>query len=229
MAHLIRPSFTYYANADGKRVPKGTRGAKKVTEKASKWYGVGIPGQPPKKRVPLASDKEAARRMLDSMVRDAEQGRVGLPDQDASRKPLSEHLVEFERDLALGLASAKGKRSRTPDPRQVKLVVQRVRDVLGGCKFKVVADLNTSATAKLATHLSDRAKLPRSKGAFRPRPRTSCWRPLDGLLGGWQRTGLVWPQNCSTRSPHSSTRRTTGFTPDAMFRRKNWRRYSTPR
>jgi len=166
VAHLIHPTIINYVNAAGRRVKKGTRGAKKVSELAKKWYGVGIPGLPPKKRVPLAADKVAAQRMLDNLVRDAEKGHARLPDQQASRKPLAEHLADFEKDVALGLASAKGKRSKTPDPRQVKLVVQRVRDVLDGCKFKVVGDLNSSATAKLATYLNDRVKLPRSKGGL---------------------------------------------------------------
>ena len=79
MAHLIRPWVVEYRKAvylDGtgrevakeaagarkgfRRVPKGTPGAKKVRYRAGKWYGQGIPGMPPKKRVPLCSDKRAA-------------------------------------------------------------------------------------------------------------------------------------------------------------------------
>src|SRR4051812_44174781 len=104
MPHLIRQKKTYYVDAAGKRVPAGTPRAKKVTEKLAKWYGAGIPGQG-KKRVPLAADKTAARRMLDELVRNAEQGQAGVPDRDAGRRSLKDHITAFESDLALGLAS----------------------------------------------------------------------------------------------------------------------------
>jgi integrase len=164
VAHLIRPTITKYIDADGKRVPPGTRKATKVTEKASKWYGVGIPGQPPKKRVPLASDKEAARRLLANMVRDAEQGDAKMPDRLAAGKPLLEHLTEFRADLGLGLAG--GRHKRPPSDRQADLVEQRVHDVLVGCKFKVVADLNSDSPAKLARYLRERRAKPRKEGGL---------------------------------------------------------------
>ncbi len=48
-----------YTDKQGRRVPKGTPGAKRVKERARKWYGCAIPGYPPKKRVPLCGNKEA--------------------------------------------------------------------------------------------------------------------------------------------------------------------------
>src|SRR5262245_31499401 len=103
MAHLVRVTKTSYVDASGKRVPKGTPGATKLRQKAAKWYGAGIPGLPPKKRVPLATDKAAARRMLEELVRKNEKGAAGLPDRTAHRKPLAEYLEAFEGDLVLGL------------------------------------------------------------------------------------------------------------------------------
>ncbi len=145
MAHLVRQSKTFYVDATGRRVPKKTRGAKKVTEKSAKWYGCGVPGMPPKKRVPLAADKEAARRMLDNLVRRAEQGHSGMPDRDEARKPLAEHLEEFRTDLCIGLASKVGKRNRPPSDEQVKLVAQRVGDLIEGCRFTHPTDLTSDA------------------------------------------------------------------------------------
>ena len=43
------------------------------------------------------------------MVRGSERGQAGLPDRDAARLPLTEHLVSFESDMALGLAAKGGK------------------------------------------------------------------------------------------------------------------------
>lgn len=68
MAHLVRPWVIRWIDpATKKRVPAGTPGAKKREERSKKWYGVGIPGYG-RKRVPLASDKAASRRMLDNLT-----------------------------------------------------------------------------------------------------------------------------------------------------------------
>jgi integrase len=162
MAHLTRIHQVRYVDRDGRRVPKGTRGARKVKEKSAKWYGAGIPGQG-KRRVPLATDKEAAQRMLDNLVRDAERGTVRLPERNAGRKPLAEYFTDFESDVALGLASKGGKRRRTPDAQQVALVVQRVRDLAAGCSFECPGDLDVTAPATLARYLAGRLAKPRTK------------------------------------------------------------------
>src|SRR5262245_56824929 len=82
MASLMKPWQVRYEK-DGKRVPRGTPGAKKVKERARKWYGQDIPGLPRRKRVPLLSDKAVARRMLAELVRKGELGEVGLDDAPA--------------------------------------------------------------------------------------------------------------------------------------------------
>jgi hypothetical protein len=124
MASLIRIAKVRYIK-DGKRVPNGTRGAKKVRKKTAKWYGQGIPGYPPKKRFPLATDKTAAQRMLNDLVRDAEQGRAKVPNQAEGRKSLVEHVAAFQADLAIGLGSVGTRRRLTaPDPKQTNLVIR---------------------------------------------------------------------------------------------------------
>lgn len=149
VAYLVRPTKTEYRDAAGSRVPKGTPGAKRIKVRASKWYGRGIPGLPPKKRVPLATDKTAAKRMLADLVRRAEQGHAQLPDRDAARTPLTEHLAAFHSDLSLGLGGKGGRPQRPPSEVQVKLVVQRVRDLLDGCRFLFPTDLTPAAPGKL--------------------------------------------------------------------------------
>ena len=162
MAHLIRIHQVRYLDREGKRVPKDTPGAKKVKEKSAKWYGCGIPGKEGK-RVPLATDKTAAQRMLDNMIRDAERGSAKMPDRNAGRKSLADYLTDFEGDVSLGLASKGGKRRQTPDVRQVKLVVQRVRDLIDGCRFDFPGDLDADAPAKVARYLAARLTKKRTK------------------------------------------------------------------
>lgn len=165
MPFLVRQQKTYYLDRGGNRVPKGTKGAKKVKEKSAKWYGAGLPGYGTK-RVPLATDKEAARRMLEDLVRAAERGAAGLRDRDSGRKSLAEHLNVFERDLRLGLASKGGKERGAPSEEQVLLVTQRVRDLFDGCGFTVPADLGAGAQSAVAEYLRGRLDRPRKQGGL---------------------------------------------------------------
>lgn len=166
MASLVRQQRSHYEDpATGRRVRKGTPGAVKVFEKARIWYGQGIPGMPPTRRIPLAADKVAAQRMLDDIVRKAERGQTSLPDRDASRIPLAEYLTEFERDLTLGLASRK-KAKRVPSEDQVALCVQRVRDRIDGTGLAVPADLNDDSPRKVAAYLQGRVRKSRKAGGL---------------------------------------------------------------
>lgn len=166
MARLVRVTRTRYV-LGGKRVGPKTPGAKKVREQDPKWYGQGVPGLPPTKRVPLAADREAAQRLLDNMVRAAEKGRAGLPDRAEARKTLAEHLAEFEADVALGLTARGGRKRTAPDPEHVALVVTRVRAVLDGCGLKTPADLTPAAAPqKVARYLQARVGRPLSDGGL---------------------------------------------------------------
>ena len=163
MAHLVKIHQVRYIDRDGQRVPKGTPGARRVREKSSKWYGCGISGQG-KKRVPLATAKDAAQRMLNEMVKGAERGEAKMIDRDSAARLLKDHLKDFETDLAAGLRVGTSRKRRTaPTPRQVALVVQRVRDVLDGCGFRHVDDLKVGAS-KLARWLTGRVDKPRAEG-----------------------------------------------------------------
>jgi hypothetical protein len=71
---------------------------------------------PARKRVPLATQKNVAQRMLDDLVRAAERGEARLPDREAGRRELSDYLADFESDLALGLASKAGRKRTAPSP-----------------------------------------------------------------------------------------------------------------
>src|SRR5262249_38428468 len=114
-----------------------------------KWYAQGVPGLPPKKRVPLASDKNVARQMLAELVRKAERGEAGLEDAatEAQRTPLAEHLLDFEVALKARPVSAK----------HVRVTVARVKDVFNGCGFAYPRDLDA---VRLEEYLASRRQLP---------------------------------------------------------------------
>lgn len=171
MPHLVKPWIVSYVDAEGRRCKKQP-GAKKVRARAGKWYGVGIPGTGKKKdgkwkwkRVPLAADKDSARRMLEDLVRASERGEAGLPDKAAAATPLAAHLEEFERDVARGLAT-RSRRKRPPNPAQARLVAGRARSVIDGCSFSGPEDFNASAPGLVADFLQSRLALPRKDGGL---------------------------------------------------------------
>jgi integrase len=151
MAHLIRPIKVYYVDPKrGKRVPKGTPGARKIRERARKWYGQGIPGLPPRKRVPLAADKTAAQQMLADLVRKGERGEAGLEDKvtRAQQVELLRHLDDFEASLRAGEATEK----------HVGQKVRGCRRVIEGCGFVTLADVSAFKVQQFLADVRARGK-----------------------------------------------------------------------
>jgi integrase len=132
MARLIKKQTTHYHDAAGKRVPAGTPGASRFVVESRKWYAAGVPGWPPGKAIPLATDKRVAERMLAELVRKAELGAAGMRTTAPGQVELAPLLEEFGAVLA-----------RDCKPPHVAEVVRDVRRVLDGCKLTTVADLLT--------------------------------------------------------------------------------------
>src|SRR5262249_33597846 len=92
-------------------------------------------------------------------------GRVGLRDpyEEPHKRPLGEHLDDFHREL-----SARGNA-----PRYVELVVSRLRSLLDGCGFCLIADLSASRAADWLANLrrqgKPRVELPTGAEEFTPR------------------------------------------------------------
>ena len=74
MAHLFKPTIVRYRTADGKAVPKGTPGARKVRERTEKWYGGYRDATDVWQRVPLCADKEAAKTAYSATVSVVDKG-----------------------------------------------------------------------------------------------------------------------------------------------------------
>jgi integrase len=133
MARVFKKSITRYLDADGRQVPKGTPGARKVREKSAKWYGR-VPGSP--RPVPLATNKVAAQQLLAEMTKKAELAKVGIfdPFEEHRKRPLAEHLEDFRRELE----------ARDNAPRYVEVLVARLTALLDGCGFRFTSDLSAS-------------------------------------------------------------------------------------
>jgi integrase len=159
VASLVRPWQVRYVK-DGKRVPKGTPGAKQVKGRARKWYAQGVPGWPKRKRQPLASDKAVAKVMLADLVRDAEKGGAGMVDpHDAQRKRLlADHLDDFRKELE----------ARGNGLTYVRDVAARLAALFEGCAFRTVDDLSASkAAAWLAQQRQEKSLPPLPEGKER--------------------------------------------------------------
>ena len=79
MASLQKITFIFWHDAEGKRVPAGTPGAKKHVEESSKWYACWREGKR-QRRVPLCTDKEAAQAMMTDLMRTKDRAKAGLID-----------------------------------------------------------------------------------------------------------------------------------------------------
>ena len=112
-----------------------------------KWYGR-VPGS--LKPVPLSTNKVAAQQMLAELVRKAELEKAGIvnPFQGHQKRPLPEHLVDFECFL----------KSKGVKPKQVNLKIGRIRRLLDGCGFVFMADLSAARVQQFLADLrqSDR-------------------------------------------------------------------------
>jgi integrase/recombinase XerD len=135
MASLVKPWITSYRLPDGKRVKKGTPGARKKRERSKYWYAQykDVDGW---QRTRLCTDKTAALQQLAVLVRKAEQQRDGTADpfEEHRKRPLAEHLNDFEASL----------RNKGDSEEHVQTTLQRARAVVDGCGFRFIADLSAS-------------------------------------------------------------------------------------
>src|SRR4051812_10370823 len=77
MASLVKIWITRYVDKEGRRVSKGTPGAKRIKERSTVWYGqYKVNGK--WQRVPLFTDKSASAVRLAELVKGEERGEAGL-------------------------------------------------------------------------------------------------------------------------------------------------------
>lgn len=150
MPYIKKPTVVSWRDKNGKRVPPGTKGAKKHKSKARKWYGYGIPGKTAGKGVPLSSDKTAAQTMLADLVRHGERRAAGMSVGDHSGRKLSDHVADWE---AAMLAEGTSKK-------HAGMQAARVRRLIAGCGFETTVDLVGSKIQLWLAELRTAPKLP---------------------------------------------------------------------
>jgi integrase len=101
MASLFKLRFNHYVDKQGKRVRKGTPGAKAKRYTSEKFYGKfrdehGLP-----QRVALDEDEDRSRELLAELELKATRARRGLTDPSVrfAETPIADHLAEYRRHL----------------------------------------------------------------------------------------------------------------------------------
>jgi integrase len=158
MGSLIKQQVVAYVDADGRRVPKGTPGSRKVRTKSRKWYGQYTDADGQRRRVPLCTDKAAARQLLAALERDTDRGRAGLTDRRAAHgaRPLDEHLADYEASL----------RNRGVSAKHLTETMRRLRAVVAGCGARAVGDLAPEAVERFLAGLAAKGTGPRTRNTY---------------------------------------------------------------
>lgn len=158
MATLFRPITIRYRLPNGKRVKKGTPGARKVKERSKKWYALYLDANDQWKRKPLCADKTAAQVMLADLDRKAQRERAGYSDpfEPHRQQPLGEHLGDYRRAL-----EAKGDATK-----HVESTAAYIRAILDGCGFVRLSDLSASSVAEFLAALRRSGKSVRTSNAY---------------------------------------------------------------
>jgi integrase len=123
---------------------KNPKTGKREKCQTAKYYGQFTDAGGNVHRVPLATDKEAALSMLVELIKKSERGHANLSDPFAKHtgRLLSEHITDFERSTCSKEVTAK----------YAKMTAQRLRAMVAGCEFRVIADINVD---KVSTWLAE--------------------------------------------------------------------------
>jgi integrase len=158
MGTLLKVQVIRYVDGNGRRVLKGTSGARTIKEKSTKWYGQYKDADGKRRRVPLCSDKVAARQMLAALERDAERGRAGVVDRHAAHRkaPIQDHVADYATHLA----------NKGVSPKHQSETLRRLKAVLNDAGFRTLGDLNPEAVERFLARLADRGAGSRTRNTY---------------------------------------------------------------
>jgi hypothetical protein len=158
MASLLRPWIIRYVDARGRQVPKKTPGARKVKRRASKWYAQYLDADGKRRRVPLCTDKVAARQMLADLERDVERKRVGVVDRFAEHRkaPIDTHLDDYQTHL----------RNKNTSAKHLSETLRRLRAVLNSCGVRGLNDLRPENVERFLAGLAEEGTSARTRNTY---------------------------------------------------------------
>lgn len=147
MGTLLKIQVVRYVDAEGRRVSRDTSGARKVKEKSAKWYGQYNDADGKRCRVPLCTDKAAARQMLAELERNIVRGKVGLVDPYEKHRatPIDEHVNAYRAHLGNNVGVS---------PKHLGETMRRLRYVLDNCQVVKLTDLRLDGLEEVLNRLA---------------------------------------------------------------------------
>jgi integrase/recombinase XerD len=117
----------------------------KVKGSSRKWWGQFKDARGRLKRVPLAIDKQAAQAMLNQIVKRVEREKAGLidPTEEQRKRPLAEHVREFESYL----------HNKGVTPKQAAETMSKLKKMVAARKWKMIGDISASGALKFLGQL----------------------------------------------------------------------------
>ena len=147
MASIFKNTIIRYLDKNGRRVRKGTAGAKKKVIKTKKWYGSFTDDQGNRHRVVLYSDKAVSQRKLNELIDRKNKELAGVIDYSERFQALIDPLLNnFKDHLSIGQSG-----ENTED--YVSTTVTRVSKLLSECKIVTLGEL-VNSLAKIRDLLS---------------------------------------------------------------------------
>jgi integrase len=110
----------------------------KVKGRSKKWWAQFKDAYGRLKRVPLAIDKTAAKAMLNQIVQHVEREKAGLvdPTEEQRKRPLSQHIDEFESYLT----------NKGVTPKQTKETVTKLKRLVAARRWRLIGDILAGGT-----------------------------------------------------------------------------------
>jgi integrase/recombinase XerD len=117
----------------------------KIKTKSKKWWGQFKDANGKLKRVPLAIDKTAAQAMLNQIVQRVEREKAGLvdPTEDQRKRPLADHIKEFESYLA----------NRGVTPKQTKETITQLKRMVTDRRWRMICDVSAGGALEFLGQL----------------------------------------------------------------------------
>jgi hypothetical protein len=148
LASLVKIWIVRYVDKKGRRVTKGTPGARHKKERSTVWYGQYKVGGK-WKREPLFTDKTASSIRLAELVKANERGEAGLvnPHKDSLERDDDDHVEDYLTHL----------RTEGVNPKHLSDREPLVRAVLKGCGIKSLTELTADRITSFVANLQKKA------------------------------------------------------------------------
>jgi len=117
----------------------------KIKAKSKKWWGQYKDALGRLRRVPLSIDKVAAQAMLNQIVQRVEREKAGLvdPTEEERRRPLAEHVADFQRYLL----------HRGVTPKQVQETLRMLQKMIDHRKWRLIGDITAAGALEFLGQL----------------------------------------------------------------------------